>query len=129
MKQKPGIFIPKGRKVWPHERHVANILVNDGHYIEFLNEKISKTPDIRIDNLTDYEIKSPEGSKIITIERSIKKALKQCPNIIIDSSRIKGARDERIQIFLIFQAKSRKQIKKLLYITKKGKIIDITSLT
>lgn len=128
MKQNAGVFVPKGRKVWPHEQHVANILANDDHYIEFLPERTLKTPDIRIDGLTEYEIKSPENPRNITIERALKKALKQCPNVIIDASRMKGAKDERIQNFLTFQARSRKQLKKLLLITKKGKIIDVTSL-
>lgn len=128
MKQKAGVFVPKGRKVWPHEQHVADILADSGHYVEFLVERTLKTPDIRVDNLTEYEIKSPENPRNITIERALKKALKQCPNVIIDASRMKGSKDERVQNFLIFQAKSRKQLKKLFFITKKGKIIDITSI-
>ena len=123
-----GVFTPKGRKVWPHEQRVANILAAAGHYVEFLPEATLKTPDIRIDNATEYEIKSPENARNITIERAIKKALKQCPNIIIDASRMKGAKDIRTQNFLVFQAKSRHQIKRILFITKQGKVIDISSL-
>lgn len=126
--KKAGVFTPDGRKVWAHEQRVAEILAHAGHYVEFLLEGTIKTPDIQVDHTTEYEIKSPENARNITIERAIKKALKQCQNIIIDASRMKGARDDRVQTFLIFQVKTRKQIKKMIFITKKGEIIDITSL-
>lgn len=126
--QRAGVFTPKGRKVWAHEQRVAGILAAAGHYVEFLPETTIKTADIRIDGITEYEIKSPENARNITIERAIKKALKQCTNIIIDTSRMKGARDNRVKNFLIFQARSRHQIKKMLLITKRGEIIDIRSL-
>lgn len=123
-----GIFIPVGRKIWEHERHVADILATTGHYVEFLIEQTIHTPDIRLDHVIEYEIKSPESARAITIERAIKKALKQCNNLIIDSSRMKNARDASVIRFLTAQAKSRKQIKKMLFITKKGEIIDILKL-
>lgn len=123
-----GIFTPADRKVWSHERHVAEILAQAGHYVEFLLESSIHTPDIRLDGTTEYEIKSPESSRAITIERAIKKALKQCNNLIIDASRMKNTRDISVTRFLIAQAKSRKQIKKMLFITKKGKIVDILKL-
>lgn len=125
---KVGIFTPANRKVWNHERHVAEILARAGHYVEFLPESSMRTPDIKLDNVDEYEIKSPESSRAITIERAIKKALKQCNNLIIDASRMKNARDASVARFLIAQAKSRKQIKKMLFITKKGKIVDILKL-
>lgn len=125
---KAGIFTPANRKVWSHERHVTEILAQAGHYVEFLLESSIHTPDIRLDGVTEYEIKSPESSRAITIERAIKKALKQCNNLIIDASRMKNARDASVTRFLVAQARSRKQIKKMLFITKKGEIIDILKL-
>lgn len=126
--KKSGVFTPSDREPWEHERRVAEILARAGHYVEFLAEGSLRTPDIRVDGVIEYEIKSPESARAITIERAIKKALKQSRNIIIDASRMKDARDDRVRNTLIFQARSRKQIKEMLYITKRGKIIDITSM-
>lgn len=123
-----GIFIPQGRQPWPHERHVAETLANAGYYVEFLAERSIKTPDIRINGAIEFEIKSPEGARAITIERAIKKALKQCPNIIIDASRMKGVRESQVIKHLAFQLKARKQIKRMLFVTRRGEIIDISNL-
>ena len=45
-----------------------------------------------------------------------------------EASRMKNARDDNTRKFLIVQARSRKQIKKLIMITKQGRIIDISAL-
>ncbi len=125
--QKKGTFIVSGRKLWPHELHVAEILTMAGHDIEFLEESNLHTADILLDGV-EYEIKSPKSSTANSLEHLLKKALKQSPNIIIDTSRMKNARDDNTRKFLIAQAKSRKQIKKLIMITKQGRIIDISAL-
>jgi len=87
--RKTGIFIPNERKIWKHEQRVAKILAHAEHYVKFLAENAQHMPDIRIGNVIEYEIKSPENARNITIERAIKKALKQSQNIIIDASRMK----------------------------------------
>ena len=126
-KPKAGVFTAPGRKPWPHERRVADILALAGHYVEFLPEGSLHTPDVKVDGI-EYEIKSPRSATANSLEHSLKKALKQSPNLIIDSSRMKGIRDDRILRFLVSQARSRKQIKKMLFLTKTGKIIDIFGL-
>ena len=124
--QKPGVFTPPGRKPWPHERRVADILALAGHYVEFLPESSLHTPDIKVDG-AEYEIKSPETAKTSSLEQSIRTALKQCSNIIIDSSRMK-MRDDKARRFLIKKCREQKQIKKMIFITKHGKIVDILGL-
>lgn len=125
--KKVGIFIPMGRKPWPHEMHAAEVLATAGHYVEFLSEGHIHSADILLDGV-EYEIKSPESSRAITIERAIKKALRQSNNLIIDMSRMKGVKENRVQAILVAQARSRKQIKKMLFITRQGKVIDILEL-
>lgn len=125
--KKRGIFIAPGRKPWPHEMRVAEILALAGHYIEFLEETNLHTADILLDGI-EYEIKSPEGFNPNTFEHTLKDALKQSPNIIIDSSRIKKVRDNKIRAFLVGQVRKHKQIKKMLFITKQGRIVDIFGL-
>ena len=121
------IIIQAGRKPWPHELRVANILALAGHDVEFLPESSVKTADILVDGKR-FEIKSPESFNPNTLEHTIKDALKQAPNIIIDSSRIRKIKDEKVYNYLMRKAYDYPQIKKLVFVTKKGRIIDISEL-
>lgn len=98
-----------------------------GHNIEFLPESNISTADILLDGV-EYEIKSPFTNKPDKLERNIKRGLKQSKNIIFDSSRIKNIRDDNLRRFLTKKAKEQKQIGELIFITKRGQIIDIKSL-
>ena len=124
--KKCGVYIAPERSPWPHELKTAKILALAGHYVEFLQESSLHTPDILLDGI-EYETKSPETGKTSSLEQSIRKALKQCQNIIIDSSRMK-MHDNRVRSFLIKKCKEQKQIKKMILITKRGEIIDIFGL-
>lgn len=126
-KRKSGIFIVPGRKPWPHELRVAEILSLAGHYIEFLEEGNLHTADIKLDGI-EYEIKSPESFNSNTFEHKLKDATKQSPNLIIDTSRIKKVRDLKVRNFLVNQMRKQKQIKRMIMVTKRGQIIDISSL-
>lgn len=95
-----------------------------GYSIKFVKESNLHTADILL-NGVEFEIKSPKTSCANSLEHLLKKALKQSPNIIIDTPRMKNSRDDNIRRFLIAQARSRKQIKRMLMITKKEKIVDI----
>ncbi|MBQ3296587.1 hypothetical protein IJH01_00430 [Candidatus Saccharibacteria bacterium] len=121
------IIIPAGRKPWPHELRVANILALAGHTVEFLAESNVHTADILLDGI-EYEIKSPFTNKPDKLERNIKRGLKQSKNIIFDSSRMKNMRDYDLKRFLIRKAKEQKQIHGLLLIARNGRVIDIKLL-
>lgn len=126
--QRHHIVIVPGRTIWPHEMRVANILAAAGHQVEFLPECNIPTPDIKLDGI-EYEIKSPEHMNANTLEHTLKDVLKQSTNIIIDSSRIRNkVRDDNVRTFLIAQLRHRQQIKRLLFITKRGQIVDIGAL-
>ena len=118
------IIIPTGRKPWPHELRVANILALAGHDVEFLSEGNIKTADILIDGIK-FEIKSPFTNKPDKLERNIKRGLKQSRNIVFDSSRINNIRDDILKRFLVNKCKRQKQIGRLVLIAKSGEIIDI----
>lgn len=125
--KKAGIFIEPGRILWPQEMRIAKILSLAGHYVEFLLERNSlPTADIKMDGV-EYEIKSPETSKLTSIEQLIRKALKQSPNIIIDAARCK-IRSDKLSRYLIYKCREQKQIKKMSLITKSGQIIDIAKM-
>lgn len=123
--KKGQIIIPAGRKPWPHELRVAEILAAAGHMVEFLPETSLKTADIRLDGV-EYEIKSPFTNKPDKLERNLKRALKQSKNIIFDSSRTKNIRDDKLYKFLMTKAGQQKQIGRLIFITKRGRTIDIS---
>lgn len=122
--KKGRIIIPAGRKPWPHELRVAEILAAAGHMVEFLPETSLRTTDILLDGV-EYEIKSPRSSTPNSLEHLLKKSLKQSQNIIISLMRINGMHSSILH-FLAIQAKTRKRLKKLLVVTKQGRIIDIS---
>ena len=127
VKRKGRIIIPADVNPWPQELRVARILAHEGYKVEFLAESKLRTPDIKLTGI-EFEIKSPESFNPNTLEHKIKDALKQSRNIIIDSSRIGRIRDDKIKRFLIGQVQRQKQIKKMLFVTKRGKIIDISRM-
>ena len=120
------VVTPADANPWPHEKRVAKILALAGHYVEFIPETNIKMPDIYLEH-TVYEIKSPISDKVDAVERNITRALEKCPNIIFDSSRMK-VRDDQIMKELIKRRRIGKGLKKLLFINKRGMIIDIEAL-
>ena len=117
------ITIPSGKVLWPHEKHTIGILFGAGYDIEVVKETGYRTADIKLNGI-EYEIKSPETNKTSSLEQLIRKALKQSPNIIIDVYRMK-MRDDVARKYLIKKCREQKQIKRMIYISKKGEIIDI----
>ena len=122
------IIIPSNTHPWPHEIRVAKILSKAGHRVEFVPEGVLGTADIYLDG-TIFEIKSPRSNKANTIEHRLKDAVNsQSFNIILDSSRIKSKPDYSLKKYLTNILRRQKQIKRLIFITKQGKIIDINEL-
>ena len=121
------VIIPADANPWPHEQKVAKVLALAGHYVEFIPETNLKTPDIYLDN-TIYEIKSPITDNPKKIIRNVKRALEKSPNVIIDSSRVKGLKDEAIQRALKNRVKDLPGLRSLLFINKRGQIIDVIAL-
>lgn len=124
---KGNIFIPAGVAPWPHEMRVARILAMAGYVVEFLPAISIKRADILLNGI-EFEIKSPITNNPKKIIRNVKRALQQSQNVIIDSSRIKGMCEDTLRKLLASHAKNQKTLKRLLLITKRGQIIDITSL-
>ena len=121
------VIVPANANPWPHEQRVAKILALAGHAVEFIPESNTKTADILLDGV-EFEIKSPKSANANSLEHILKKAVKQSCNIIIDTSRMKNIRDDNTWRFLVNQSRLRKQIKKLIMITKQGQIIDVSVL-
>jgi hypothetical protein len=127
-KRKGGIHIPPDIKPFPklHELETARVLANGGFMVEFLqpdNRKGAKTPDVQL-NGEFYELKSPLG-KMDSIERNLKRAVRQSDNIVFDCRRMKVNNNDAIERTLVKKLATQKQIKNLIFINKYGKIVDI----
>jgi hypothetical protein len=110
----------------PHELATARTLADAWHRVVFIqpnNLKGSRTPDIILDG-TRYEMKSPTGN-LNAIERNLRRALKQSPNIIFDSRRMKLHDTTEIKRHLSFEMRKYPRIRHLLLIDKKGEIVDL----
>lgn len=87
---------------------------------EFIVRNSYRSPDLKIgDDL--WEIKSPTGTGKRNIERQLQLAMKQSDKIIFDARRSK-IHIAKIRSNLTYQAKLAKRLKKLLLITKAGKV-------
>ncbi len=122
------IITPANVSPWPHEKRIAKILALAGYAVEFIPKGLIGSADIYLNGVA-YEIKSPKSNKTNTIEHRIKEAVNnQSCNLIIDSSRIKNMKDYNLQKWLIERCCKQPQIKSMLFVNKKGQIIDIKSL-
>ena len=113
---KINIILPKHRIVRDHELNAASILVAKfGGVIRFLSESNYSTPDIEW--MGEYwEIKSPIGDSSRTIENTVRKAMTQSRNIIIDLSRNKNNKDKLIRDIRKQVNLSGKKIRKMIVI-------------
>jgi hypothetical protein len=120
----------KDRDIWEHEIKAVKVLLQHGYSVRFLPKDQRpnvKTADLLL-NGVPFELKSPRSDKLSAIERNLKRASHQSENIIIDSRRMKGVKDDNIKRYLIIKLKTQRTIKKLLFITKKGRLLDINQL-
>ena len=92
--------------------------------VEFVKRSGHKTPDFRINN-TYWELKSPTGSGKHNVQHQLQTASLQSPNIIFDSRRSK-LHQSKIKHEAAHQFKIIKRAKRLILITKKGEILEIT---
>ena len=120
------IIVENGAYPEPHEIYTATVLAKERGDIVFVAPVFDlkrKNPDIKMQGLF-WEMKASKTSKISGLEQCLKRATRQSGNIIIDSYRIKKLSDNKVECFLETQ-KDRRVIKKLIFINKRRKIIDI----
>lgn len=120
----PGIFLEK------HEKLTADFLaVKLGHDITFLvaNRRLgARTPDIEMDG-RKWEIKSPKGKSSRVIENTLRDALKQQPNIILDLRRTDGRIPEiRFIKEIERQFRLSVSIRNIIVITREHEYIDFS---
>ena len=107
-----------------HELNAIMILLD---YFEVditcIHPGAGKTPDLRIKGI-EWELKSPQGDGVKTIENILKKAAKQSENIVLDFSRIKMNGNRALSRTKYYLQNNKHGIKKLIIITKSHKVID-----
>lgn len=100
MKQDNGhITIASDTNVQPHELNTAQAIATSGFDVEFVRRTWGNrvTSADAVINGVVWEMKSPQASDRKALERNLRKASHQSPNVIIDSQRLKGASDAEIE--------------------------------
>ena len=123
------IIDPGVKNIWPFEMHSAIALKEVGYTVRFVPAHNSiHSADAYLNN-TLFEFKSPSGSTIKCVENNLDKALRrQSKNVVIDACRLKNVRDRSVINYLCSRLRRKKGIKRLIFITRDGKAIDINQL-
>ena len=121
------INTPYGTILQEHELQVSNLLIKTGNNVDFIPVGLLPTADLRFMNL-EWELKSPTGSGRRTIEKNLRKALRQSTNVMLDLSRIAIAEDKCL-LYLQNHIKNFRELKRLIIITKDQKILKLSPKT
>lgn len=125
MKKSKGKIIPNGVILEKHEYKTILLFTEMGANVELIpksNKKGIHTPDIIMYGLK-WEMESPKGRGRWLLENTLKKAVKQSSNVIIDLDRIKIHQAKCLQK-LEKQFYKSKGIQRLKIITKNKKIVE-----
>jgi len=121
------IIIPPGLRPRPEPHELKAAVILSEYFdlaVEFVPRSNMPTADFLIDGVT-WELKSPTGTGKNNIQRQLQDAHRQSINVIIDSSRSK-LHGTQIRRQVEYQFKIVKSIKRLLFISKSGKVFEIT---
>lgn len=117
------IIVPTSMNPKPErfEQEAAGIIAEFfGKDVEFIVRQTGRVPDIIIGNV-EWEIKSPLGKGKNNMHHQFARAMKQSKNIIIDARRSKDD-VRRIRNKLKKEALIAKTLRRLIFITKEGKV-------
>lgn len=121
------IIIPAGVNVWPHELETAKALVNFGHTVEFKKKAEGHkvhSADAYVDGIL-WEFKAPNGSKLDTVERNLRRAKEQSDRVVFDSIRMKKIPDFAIKREISSKAPLISGICEVIFVNRKRECIDI----
>ena len=108
----------------PHEVSIISYFVAKGRSIELVSPPFyRKSPDIVMDGVA-WEMKSPKSNGKYTIEHAFQAASKQSEHIIIDLRESKMP-SQKALTKVKREAKLRTKLKRVLLITKRGRLLDI----
>ena len=122
------IIIPSGVNIWPHELTTAKALAAAGYVVEFAERRegqYEKSADLIIAG-ESWEMKAPNGASMKAIEKNLRKACAQSPNVVFDSGRLKSIPDSAVERELRACASGRiTQLRRLLFVNRHHTVIDI----
>ena len=128
MPKKQGqIIIQAGANVWPHELKTAEVLAEHGYSVEFVRRSEAhraKSADALI-NGELWEMKAPRSDKASAIDKNVRKALHQAKCVVFDSRRMKKVPDTIVERELRKSADILRSMRHLLFVNRKGQVIDI----
>ena len=120
------VIIPAGITPFPEQFEITAASLLSKFFksnVEFVKRSSHKTPDFRINGVY-WELKSPTGSGKHNIQHQLQLASLQSSNIVFDSRRSK-IHQSKINHEVRYQFMIIKRAKRLLLITKNGKVIEI----
>lgn len=124
MAMKAGRLKIDGVILEPHEVATVELLVSIGKVVKLIPTTFQrKTADIEMDEKL-WEIKSPHSAGKYTLEHAIEAASKQSENLILDLRRLKIP-EQKALAKIRREAKYRTKLKRIIVITKKGRLLDI----
>lgn len=128
MKNSQGkIIIVPGINLWEQEYETAQALAMAGLTVEFIrrSEESRRTSADAMINGFVWEMKAPKADNARAIDRNLRRALHQSPNIIFDSHRMRKLPDVVIERELRKHAREMRSIKHLWFVNRRREIIDI----
>lgn len=126
-KRQGKIIAPSNLNIQEHEMNSARAIADAGYDVEFAHRTWGNritSPDVVVNGVV-WEMKSPIASDRKAIERNLRKACKQSPNVIFDSQRMKGASDVETERRLRSLSEHIRSLRRLWFINHKREIIDI----
>lgn len=121
------IIIASGVNLWEQEYETAQALAKADLTVEFFRrseENRRTSADVIINGLV-WEMKAPKADNVRAVDRNLRRALRQSPNVIFDSHRMKKLPDTVIERELRKHAQEMRSIKHLWFINRHREIIDI----
>lgn len=121
------VIIPSDIHPKPESHETSAALILAQYFradVKFIRRSMTlKSPDVEIAGVL-WELKSPVGDGKRTFQNNLRRANKQCPNIVLDLRRCSMATREAISRarYTVSQIRS---IKRLLIITKLNKVLVI----
>ena len=102
-------------------------LRNAGYEVEFIKRRegyCQSSADIKIDGF-EWELKSPVSASLKNVQKTLRKAAHQANRVVYDSQRVKTLTDPQLEKELRKQAKEFRSIKRVMFVNKARKVIDI----
>lgn len=122
MKNSQGkIIIAPGINLWEQEYETAQALAMAGLTVEFIrrSEESRRTSADAMINGFVWEMKAPKADNARAIDRNLRRALHQSPNIIFDSHRMRKLPDVVIERELRKHAREMRSIKHLWFVNRR----------